>query len=141
MALYTNLMDEEAAAVGGRERWASPAQLLPIPVGLLFVAGRHFGMVAHVPVWLLIGSLAFGWFASTVSGLLFPNRATLNLGVEIAVITLVTYVIGWGALLAVGFVFCVAPHIDEDGSPRVVLRSCSRCSESLSGSVRSRSGS
>ena len=99
-----------------RERWLYPGQLVPIPVGLLFLVGRHFGMVAPVPVWLLIGSLALGWCFSFAVGTAFPSHHTLNLVVEIAVTTLVTYVIGWGALLAVGFVFSVSRHISEEGA-------------------------
>ena len=99
-----------------RERWLYPGQLIPVLVGLLFVGGHHFGMVARVPLWLLLGSLGFAWLASSVVGVAFPDLDTVNLGVEIAVITIVTYVIGWGALLTIGFVFSVARHIDEDGS-------------------------
>lgn len=140
-AVDAKLMDDkEATTVPGlRERWAYPGQLIPVLVGLLFVVGQHFGMVARVPVWLLIGSLAFAWFVSSVTGLAFPNLDTLNLAVEIAVITLVTYVIGWGALLSVGFVFSVARHIDADGS-RAGRPSRSACSVSRSGSARWGSG-
>jgi diguanylate cyclase (GGDEF)-like protein/PAS domain S-box-containing protein len=118
VAVETELKDEQAAdpAETMRGRWMYPGQLVPIPVALMFVVGEHFGMVAHEPLWLLIGALGFAWFASSMVGIFFPERDRLNLGVEIAVIALVTYVIGWGSLLAIGFVFSIARHIDEDGS-------------------------
>ncbi|HTK14782.1 MAG TPA: EAL domain-containing protein [Acidimicrobiia bacterium] len=99
-----------------RERSSLPGRIITGLVGLLFVVGQHFGMVARVPIWFLLGSLFFAWFASSVSGSAFPNRPMVNLAVEITVITLVTYVIGWGALLAVGYVFSISRHIDEHGS-------------------------
>ena len=49
-----------------------------------------------------------------------------SIAVEIASIALVTYTIGWGALLAIGFVFNVADHLDDDGSR--VGRPGDRCS-------------
>jgi diguanylate cyclase (GGDEF)-like protein/PAS domain S-box-containing protein len=99
-----------------RERSSLPGRIITCLVGLLFLVGQHFGMVARVPIWLLLGSLFFAWAASSMSGRVFGNVPLLNLVVEIAVITLVTYLIGWGALLAVGFVFSVSRHIDEYGS-------------------------
>ena len=94
----------------------NPSQLAPIPVCVLFVLARQFGAIAHEPWWLLLGVVAVGWLASSGVAKAFPQRTTLQLAVEIAAIALVTYAIGWGALLAIGFVFNVAGHLNEDGS-------------------------
>ena len=125
-----------------RERWLYPGQLIPVLVGGLFVFGRHVGMVASVPVWLLLGSLAFAWVASSVMGMAFPDAATLNLAVEIAVIVVVTYVIGWGALLDRRLrVQRGPPHRRRRLTRRAGPRSSSACSVSRPASARSRSGS
>jgi diguanylate cyclase (GGDEF)-like protein/PAS domain S-box-containing protein len=117
-AVHGDIKTAELAALPAHEReWSSlPGRIITGLVGLLFVVGQHFGMVARVPIWFLLGSLFFAWFASSVSGSVFANRPMVNLAVEITVITLVTYVIGWGALLAVGYVFSISRHIDEHGS-------------------------
>ena len=94
----------------------NPSQLAPIPVCVLFVLARQFGAIADEPLWLLLGVVGIGWFASSVAAKVFPRRTTLQLAVEIGSIALVTYTIGWGALLAIGFLFNVAGHLDDVGS-------------------------
>jgi diguanylate cyclase (GGDEF)-like protein/PAS domain S-box-containing protein len=117
-AVHTDVNTADVAEPADRayERSSIPGRIITGLVAVLFVVGQHFGMVARVPVWLLLGSLFFAWYLSSVSGSAFRNVPVANLAVEIAVITLVTYVIGWGALLAVGFVFSVSRHLDEHGS-------------------------
>jgi diguanylate cyclase (GGDEF)-like protein/PAS domain S-box-containing protein len=96
--------------------WAHPARLVPIPVCVLFVVARQLGAIADVPIWVLIGVVAVVWVASTAVEIILPHHTTLRIAVEIASITLVIYTIGWGALLAIGFVFNVANHLDDEGS-------------------------
>jgi diguanylate cyclase (GGDEF)-like protein/PAS domain S-box-containing protein len=93
-----------------------PGKFAPIPVALLFVVGRRYGVVADEPVWVLLGVMAIAWLASRVTAVAFPQLWKLRLGVEIVVIALVTYTIGWGALLAIGFVFNAADHLNQEGS-------------------------
>ena len=95
---------------------AHPARLVPIPVCVLFIVARQLGAIADEPWWVLIGVVGAVWLASTAMETVFPHRTTLRIGVEIASITLVIYTIGWGALLAIGFVFNVANHLDDEGS-------------------------
>jgi diguanylate cyclase (GGDEF)-like protein/PAS domain S-box-containing protein len=96
--------------------WAHPARLVPIPVCLLFLLARQLGAIADEPVWVLVGVLAVVWLASTAAEVTLPHHTTLRIAVEIASITLVIYTIGWGALLAIGFVFNIANHLDDEGS-------------------------
>ncbi len=96
--------------------WAHPARLVPIPVCLLFIVARQLGAIAHEPVWVLVGVVGVVWVASTAVEIALPYHTTLRIAVEIASITLVIYTIGWGALLAIGFVFNVANHLDAEGS-------------------------
>src|SRR5580693_5655452 len=93
--------------------WAHPARLVPVPVCLLFILARQLGAIADEPIWVLVGMVAVVWLASTAAEIVVPHRTTLRIGVEIASITLVIYTIGWGALLAIGFVFNVANHLDD----------------------------
>ena len=82
----------------------------------LFILARQLGAIANEPVWVLVGVIAVVWLASTAAEIVLPQRTTLRIAVEIASITLVIYTIGWGALLAIGFVFNVANHLDDEGS-------------------------
>jgi diguanylate cyclase (GGDEF)-like protein/PAS domain S-box-containing protein len=93
-----------------------PSQLAPIPVCVLFVLARQFGVIANEPLWVLIGVVAIGWAVSSLICKVFPEPNTLQVAVEMACIVLVTYTIGWGALLAIGFVFNAAGHFDDMGS-------------------------
>lgn len=93
-----------------------PSKLAPIPVCVLFVVARQFGVIANEPLWLLIGVVGIGWATSSLIAKVFPEPNTFQVAVEMACIVLVTYTIGWGALLAIGFVFNVAGHLDDMGS-------------------------
>jgi diguanylate cyclase (GGDEF)-like protein len=93
-----------------------PVELAPVPVFVLFIVARQFGAIVDAPLWVLLGVLGVAWLASSLVGKLFPQRLILQLAVEIAAIALVTYTIGWGALLAIGFVFNVAGRLDDAGS-------------------------
>jgi diguanylate cyclase (GGDEF)-like protein/PAS domain S-box-containing protein len=98
-----------------------PGTFLPFAVWILFVAGRHYGFIADQPLWLLLGALAVAQIATLGLSLAFPPgseraKPVLHLAVEIAVIALVIYVTGWGAVLAVGFVYAAASHMSSDGS-------------------------
>ena len=88
----------------------------PIPVCVLFVVARQLGVIANEPLWLLVGVVAIGWATSWLISKVFPEPNTFQVAVEMACIVLVIYTIGWGALLAIGFVFNVAGHLDDMGS-------------------------
>ena len=92
-----------------RDVFFHPVNLIPIPVWILFMIGRHFGFIADEPAWLLFGAIFTAQVVTTAFALAFPPgtdraRPVLHLGVEIVVIGLACYVTGWGAVLCVGFV-------------------------------------
>jgi diguanylate cyclase (GGDEF)-like protein/PAS domain S-box-containing protein len=102
-----------------RRRFAAlsnPAALVPIPVCLLFIVARRLGAIADEPIWMLLGVVLLAVVVARLVAVAFPDRLILQIAVEIAAITVVTYTIGWGALLAIGFVFNVADHLTEHGS-------------------------
>jgi diguanylate cyclase (GGDEF)-like protein/PAS domain S-box-containing protein len=98
-----------------------PVNLIPIPVWILFMIGRHFGFIANEPAWLLFGAIFTAQAVTMAFAFAFPpgtDRAkpVVHLGVEIAVIGLACYVTGWGAVLCVGYVFAAVGHMSTDGS-------------------------
>jgi diguanylate cyclase (GGDEF)-like protein/PAS domain S-box-containing protein len=99
-----------------------PVNLVPFAVYPLYLAGRHYGFVdPHASMVLLVGSIVLAHFGSTTFALLFPPgsercKPRAHLALEILLIGVAIYVTGWGALLAVGFVFSAAGHIGADGS-------------------------
>jgi diguanylate cyclase (GGDEF)-like protein/PAS domain S-box-containing protein len=104
-----------------RDVFFHPVNLIPIPVWILFMIGRHFGFIADEPAWLLFGAIFTAQVVTTAFALAFPPgtdraRPVLHLGVEIVVIGLACYVTGWGAVLCVGFVFATVGHMSVDGS-------------------------
>ena len=100
---------------------ANPAQFAPLLVVPLFVLGQHAGFVADVPLWALIGALVLAQVSSSLATtLIMPGscgwRLWLRVGVMCVAIGLVCYLTGWGATLAVGFVFGAAECIRVEGS-------------------------
>jgi hypothetical protein len=88
----------------------SPVSLAWLLVVPLFVIGRRHGWVAQLPLWVLVGSLAVAQLASLVAGAVWPNpQRRVELWARVGVIQLgigvCIYAIGWGATLALGFVF------------------------------------
>jgi diguanylate cyclase (GGDEF)-like protein/PAS domain S-box-containing protein len=103
---------------GGRRRLArlDPSSFAPVPVLVMFVVARQFGVIADQPIWVLAAVMAVGYALARLVCLIFPGRHLIGLAVDIVAIVLVTYTIGWGALLAIGFVFVVAGRLDDMGS-------------------------
>ncbi len=104
-----------------RDVFFHPVNLIPIPVWILFLVGRHFGFIANEPAWLLLGTIVAAQAITMAFALTFPPgtdraRPVLHLGVEIAVIGLACYITGWGAVLCVGFIFATVGHMSADGS-------------------------
>src|SRR5262245_42676888 len=104
-----------------RDVFVHPATLVPIPVWVLFAVGRHYGFIADQPLWLIFGALVVAQVATLGFSIAFPSgtaraKPVLHLAVEVAVIGLVIYVTGWGATLAVGFVYAAISHMSSDGS-------------------------
>jgi len=100
----------------GERLWArlrDPANLATVPVIGLFFALRPLGLIAAIPYWTIVVLLLGADLLNTVVIASLPRTTTgwpvvCRVWVEMAVIAVVVYGIGWGPLLAVGFVFCAA---------------------------------
>ena len=100
-------------------RLTDPANLTSLPVIAAFLLLRPIGLVAPIPYWALAALVVTAALVNSTVIALLPNptsgwQLTSRVGAEMAVIALVVYGIGWGPILAVGFVFCAAD----------VMRSC-----------------
>ena len=113
-------MQGREGTVHGRRRvfgaQLHPSRLAPIPVCFLFILARQLGAIADEPIWVLIGVVLVGGLASFIVETAIPDRMTLRIAIEVGSVALVIYTIGWGALLAIGFVFNIANHLNDDGS-------------------------
>ncbi|MGO9874960.1 MAG: putative bifunctional diguanylate cyclase/phosphodiesterase [Acidimicrobiia bacterium] len=99
----------------------NPANLIPFPALGLLALARHYHLIVNTPLWLLLGSMVFTQVSTTAIAVAFPPgtpnaRPRLLLTAQIVLTGLCVYVNGWGALLAVGFVFAAASAIHSDGS-------------------------
>jgi diguanylate cyclase (GGDEF)-like protein/PAS domain S-box-containing protein len=104
-----------------RQALAHPVNLVTIPVGVVLALGRQYGFVADVPMWVLIGALMLAHLGSMVFGLMYPGgsaraKPAMHLGIEMALIGVVIYATGWGAVLSIGFIFSATGHMGIDGS-------------------------
>ena len=107
--------------VAARKALLNPANLIPFPALAVLALARHYHLIADTPLWLLLGSMVFTQITTTAIAVSFPPgtpnaRPRLLLTAQIVLIGLCVYVNGWGALLAVGFVFAAATAIHSDGS-------------------------
>ena len=105
-----------------REIVWNPVNLVPIPVlGVLALARAHDAIAAKFPLLLILGALIGVQAVTTVFALLFPPGSDrelphLQVAVQIALIGVLVYMIGWGALLGIGFVFAAAGQVSTAGS-------------------------
>src|SRR5580693_1094856 len=86
---------------------------------LLFL--RHFGVVAHVPVWLWLAvftAIPAGSVGLEVLCRRNPSTWWLNARVawHAAAVTMVIYLSGWGPVLTAGFAFVALENVSHDGS-------------------------
>jgi diguanylate cyclase (GGDEF)-like protein/PAS domain S-box-containing protein len=107
--------------VAARKALLNPANLIPFPALAVLALARHYHLIADTPLWLLLGTMVFTQITTTAIAVSFPPgtpnaRPRLLLSAQIVLIGLCVYVNGWGALLAVGFVFAAATSIHSDGS-------------------------
>ena len=94
-------------------RLVDPANLMTLPVVGAFCLLRPIGLIAHIPYWAVVSLLLSANLVNTLAVALLPVvepgwRLNTRIAVEMAVIAAVVYGIGWGPLLAVGFVFGAA---------------------------------
>jgi len=104
--------------------WARSATAVLVPcvlTAVAFVGLYRFGLVGSWPLWLLLMVLAAAGVLGELTGL-SPNATAMRLHVAIATqilaVTVVMYAIGWGPMLAIGYIFVLA-HLLEDGGSRV----------------------
>ncbi len=107
--------------IAARKALFNPANLIPFPVLGVLALARHYQLVANQPLWLLLGTMVFTQMCTTAVAVAFPPgtpnaKPRLLLTTQIALTGLCVYVNGWGALLAVGFVFAAATAIHSEGS-------------------------
>ncbi len=117
--------DEEAhRSEFGRRLWRrliDPVHL-SIPVLIIgFCAIRRFGLIANIPYWLVAGLLISTWVISSINVALWGDATTgwqvsARMAVEMACVGIVIYGLGWGPVLAIGFVFGAADGMRSGGS-------------------------
>src|ERR1700688_1201042 len=93
-----------------RQALLSPANFVGFPVIVLLAIAREYGYVARVPLWLILAEMLFTQVSTALFAALYrpgtPDaRPRTHLALQIVLIGVIIYTIGWGALLAVGFVF------------------------------------
>ena len=104
-----------------RKALLNPANLIPFPVLGVLALLREYNFVADQPLWLLLGAMLLTQICTVGLAVWFPpgtanSRPRLLLTTQIVLTGLCVYVDGWGALLAVGFVFAAASAIHSDGT-------------------------
>ena len=82
---------------------------------------RHFGVVAHEPVWLWLAVFLAIPVMSAACEILYRRRpTTLRLHARVAVhaaaVTTVIYLSGWGPVLIGAFAFVALENVSHDGS-------------------------
>ncbi len=106
---------------GLREAVVNPANFVAFPAIALLAIARRYGYIESAPLWLILGEFLFTQLSTAAFALWFPPgtpkaRPRVHLALEIALVGVIVYTIGWGALLAVGFVFPATMTISSDGS-------------------------
>jgi len=92
-----------------------------IPALVLLAVARRYGYVAHVPFVLIFGELVFTLAATEIFTSWFPPgsdraRPRTHLLLQITLVGVIVYTLGWGSLLAVGFIFPATNIMSKDGS-------------------------
>ncbi|MGD0379156.1 MAG: EAL domain-containing protein [Acidimicrobiales bacterium] len=93
-----------------RARLADPANLAVPAVIALFCLVRSSDLIADIPYWVIAILLISALVVNSVNVALCGDDASgwrldLRVAVEMAVIAVIIYGIGWGPILAIGFVF------------------------------------
>jgi len=88
-------------------------------VAILFL--RHFGVVAHEPVWLWLAVFVAIPVTSMACEILYRRKATnlrrhARVACHAAAVTTVIYLSGWGPVLIGAFAFVALENVSHDGS-------------------------
>ncbi len=102
-------------------RLSDPANLSVPPVIALLCLIRSWNLIADIPYWVVAILVLSAPVATSVSAALLPDNPTgwrldVRVAVEMAAIALVVYGIGWGPILAIGFVFGAVDVMRSAGS-------------------------
>src|SRR6476620_11051173 len=108
-----------------RARKAGPREI--VVMAMLALAGlvslRLAGVIAPVPIWLLVGAVVCAVTLATIAENWGPARRFLSLGarvgVQVVATTMVIFTTGWGPVLSVGYVFSAAQSVALEGSAAV----------------------
>ncbi|HML00532.1 MAG TPA: EAL domain-containing protein [Acidimicrobiales bacterium] len=92
-----------------------------VPVFVVLAIARHFGFVERAPLALILVELLVGLGAMALFTARFPPgtqkaRPRLLLLLQMLLVGVIIYTLGWGSVLAVGFVFPASNIISADGS-------------------------
>jgi diguanylate cyclase (GGDEF)-like protein/PAS domain S-box-containing protein len=93
---------------------------VPPAAGVLWLL-RRANLIAPTPIWLLAAFLAGGVALTTAADQWYQRNATpfrLNVRIvsQIGVTTVMIYAIGWGPMLAIGYLFAFQESIAQAGS-------------------------
>ena len=104
-----------------RARLADPANLAVPPVIGVFCLIRSWGLIADIPYWVIAALVLFALVVNSVNTALWVDssqgwRLEVRVAVEMAVISVVIYGIGWGPILAIGFIFGAVDVMRSAGS-------------------------
>ncbi len=104
-----------------KARLADPANLSVPPVIAIFCLLRWWGLIADIPYWVIAALVLFALVVNTLNAALWPEgsrgwRLDVRVAIEMAVIAVVIYGIGWGPFLAIGFVFGAVDVMRTAGS-------------------------
>jgi diguanylate cyclase (GGDEF)-like protein/PAS domain S-box-containing protein len=97
-------------------------ELLPtLCTAVAFAVLAHYDLAGHVPLWGLLLMLAACNVAAVVgSALITPTAAgwvvSVGIAAQMASVTALIYAVGWGATLAVGYVFVASRAIADAGA-------------------------
>lgn len=108
----------------GWRSWARavvPSYLASVIVAPFLVLAHRLGWIADVPDWQLISTLVLAVTLTTLVRLIAPPggsmlRMTVRCGSTSIVIGLLIYLLGWGAVLAIGFVYAAAEEMRAEGA-------------------------
>lgn len=115
---------EDRGAGFGARLWArliDPINLAVPPVIGIFCLIRSWHLIADIPYWLIAVLMVSALVVNSLSVALWGDGVTgwrlhIRVAIEMVVIAVIIYGIGWGAILAIGFVFGAVDVMRSAGS-------------------------
>jgi diguanylate cyclase (GGDEF)-like protein len=92
-----------------------------ILTGIAFVVLSRFGLIGHLPLWLLLALLIVASLVGEFTGKLVHADASawalhLAIAAQSLSVSAIIYAIGWGPTLGIGYLFIVARALDLAGT-------------------------